>query len=69
MDTQRPPADRRGSGSKAEALGAGEIVVNSIDNDGKMKGYDLALARKVRGALRLPRPCSAEPDRSQTSRS
>jgi cyclase len=39
---------------QAEALGAGEIVVNSIDNDGKMKGYDLALARAVRKAVRLP---------------
>ena len=39
---------------QAEALGAGEIVVNSIDNDGKMKGYDLELARLVRQAVRLP---------------
>jgi cyclase len=39
---------------QAEALGAGEIVVNSIDNDGKMKGYDLKLARLVRQAVRLP---------------
>jgi cyclase len=39
---------------QAEALGAGEIVVNSIDNDGRMKGYDLTLARAVREAVRLP---------------
>lgn len=38
----------------AESSGAGEIVVNSIDNDGKMKGYDLTLAAKVRAAVRLP---------------
>lgn len=38
----------------AESFGAGEIVVNSIDNDGKMKGYDLTLAAKVRNAVRLP---------------
>jgi cyclase len=38
----------------AQSLGAGEIVVNSIDNDGMMKGYDLALAAKVRAATRLP---------------
>jgi cyclase len=37
-----------------EALGAGEVVVNSIDNDGLMKGYDLPLARRVRAATRLP---------------
>jgi imidazole glycerol-phosphate synthase subunit HisF len=39
---------------RAEALGAGEIVVNSIDNDGRMQGYDLALARSVRDTTRLP---------------
>ena len=39
---------------QAEALGAGEIVVNSIDNDGRMKGYDMTLARAVRQAVRLP---------------
>ena len=39
---------------EAESFGAGEIVINSIDNDGEMKGYDLALARKVRAAIRLP---------------
>ena len=39
---------------QASELGAGEIVVNSIDNDGQMSGYDLALARKVREATRLP---------------
>jgi cyclase len=38
----------------AERLGAGEIVVNSIDDDGVMKGYDLTLARAVRAATRLP---------------
>lgn len=36
-----------------EKLGAGEIVLNSIDNDGMMKGYDLALVRKVREAISL----------------
>jgi len=39
---------------KFEAAGAGEIVLNSIDNDGVMKGYDLALVRKVREAIYLP---------------
>jgi cyclase len=40
--------------SEAASLGAGEIVVNSIDNDGRMEGYDLALAKGVREATRLP---------------
>ena len=34
--------------SQAASLGAGEILVNSIDRDGTMQGYDLALARAVR---------------------
>jgi cyclase len=39
---------------QAEDLGAGEIVINSIDNDGMMKGYDLQLAAEVRQATHLP---------------
>ena len=39
---------------EAECLGAGEVVINSIDRDGEMNGYDLKLARKVREATRLP---------------
>ena len=40
--------------SQAEALGVGEIVINSIDNDGQMNGYDLALAKKIRDAVTIP---------------
>lgn len=39
---------------KAESLGAGEILVNSIDHDGVMKGYDLSLIEQVREAVSLP---------------
>jgi cyclase len=39
---------------EAESRGAGEIVINSIDNDGQMRGYDLTLARQVREAIQLP---------------
>ena len=39
---------------EVESLGAGEIVVNSIEDDGRMMGYDLALAVAVRKATRLP---------------
>lgn len=39
---------------QAEDLGAGEIVINSIDRDGIMKGYDLELARQIRAAVNLP---------------
>jgi cyclase len=38
----------------AQELGAGEIVINSIDNDGMMKGFDLALAEKVRKIVNIP---------------
>ena len=39
---------------RAEASGAGEIVINSIDRDGQMKGYDLDLVRRVRECITLP---------------
>lgn len=37
-----------------ELLGVGEIVINSIDNDGVMKGYDLNLIEKVRKSVTVP---------------
>lgn len=37
-----------------QEAGAGEIVVNSVDRDGLMKGYDLDLARVMRRALKVP---------------
>lgn len=40
--------------ARAEEYGAGEIVINSIDLDGVMGGYDLALARKVRETVGVP---------------
>ncbi len=39
---------------KAESMGAGEILINSIDHDGEMKGYDLDLIEQVRDAVSLP---------------
>jgi len=39
---------------KLEALGAGEIVINAIDRDGGMQGYDLKLIEKVRNAVTVP---------------
>jgi len=40
--------------SRFEELGAGEIVINSIDNDGQMKGYDLELAIRVKQMAHIP---------------
>jgi imidazole glycerol-phosphate synthase subunit HisF len=37
-----------------ETAGAGEIVVNNIDRDGTMEGYDLELAARVRAAVDVP---------------
>ena len=37
-----------------ERLGAGEVVINSIDKDGLMQGYDLTLAEKIRGSIKVP---------------
>ena len=39
---------------KGEALGAGEIVVNSIDQDGTHQGYDLEITKKISQAVNVP---------------
>lgn len=51
----------RGTGREVTELarecqerGGGEIVVNSVDRDGRMDGYDLELARAVRSAVSIP---------------
>ncbi len=52
---------RRASGKDAvewavlgERLGAGEILLTSMDNDGVQDGYDVALLKAVTSAVRLP---------------
>jgi cyclase len=39
---------------RGEELGAGEIVVNSIDRDGTASGYDLDITRAVADAVNVP---------------
>ena len=39
---------------KGEGLGAGELVVNSIDADGTREGYELGLTRMLSEAVRIP---------------
>lgn len=39
---------------KVEALGAGEICLNSIDADGTCDGYELNLTRKIAEAVSIP---------------
>jgi cyclase len=52
---------RRGTGRDAvewardgERLGAGEILLTSMDRDGTLDGYDVELLAAVSGAVRLP---------------
>lgn len=50
-NTKRDPIELA---KQIESFGVGEIVINSIDNDGKMTGYDLKLAEKMREAVDVP---------------
>jgi cyclase len=49
--TKRQPVE---FARQMQELGAGELVVNSIDNDGVMKGYDFDLMNDVRAAVSVP---------------
>jgi cyclase len=40
--------------ARAESLGAGEILLTSMDTDGTRTGYDLGLIRAVSSAVRIP---------------
>ncbi len=40
--------------ARVEALGAGEILLTSMDTDGTRAGYDTALLRTVSDAVRIP---------------
>jgi cyclase len=39
---------------EAERMGAGEIILTSIDHDGAMDGYDVELTNRVAEAVRIP---------------
>jgi len=39
---------------KAESLGAGEILLTSMDKDGTKSGYDLELTKAIAEAVRIP---------------
>src|SRR5438874_6197935 len=39
---------------RVEELGAGEIILTSMDADGTKNGYDLPMTRAVSGAVRIP---------------
>ena len=51
----RKPASTPSNGRKrAVALGAGEIVLNSIDADGTKAGFDLVITRRMSEAVGVP---------------
>jgi imidazole glycerol-phosphate synthase subunit HisF len=50
-DTGLNPVDHA---KKAEENGAGELLVNSIDRDGTMEGYDIELIRQIAGSVSVP---------------
>ncbi|MGH9152650.1 MAG: imidazole glycerol phosphate synthase subunit HisF [Acidimicrobiales bacterium] len=50
-DTGRDPV---AVASELEALGAGEVLLTSIDQDGTMEGYDLETLRRVCDAVSIP---------------
>lgn len=39
---------------RMQDAGAGEVVINSVDRDGLMQGYDIELARSFKQVLRVP---------------
>lgn len=39
---------------KIQKYGAGEIVINSVDKDGTMEGYDIEIIRNIRDRVTLP---------------
>lgn len=53
--------------ARAAELGAGEILLNSMDADGTKDGFDLELIARVRAAVRVPVIASGERARSSTS--
>lgn len=52
--SERTGRDVRAQAESAQALGAGELILNSVDRDGTMEGYDLDLIRVVSGAVDIP---------------
>ena len=50
----RPASTRSSSRARSSALGAGEILLTSMDRDGTKAGYDIALTRAVADAVRVP---------------
>lgn len=52
--TKKTKLDLENLINKLQSLGVGEIVINSIDNDGVMNGYDLSLIEKIKPLINVP---------------
>ena len=52
--TKRTGLEPSAWAAKLQKLGAGEIVLNSVDRDGEMNGYDFDLIDSVRAAVSIP---------------
>ena len=52
--TEQTPFSPVELAKKAQDYGAGEILLNSIDKDGTMEGYDLELIKQVSSAVKIP---------------
>jgi len=52
--TRSLKADPVAYARRAESLGAGEILLNAIDRDGTMSGYDLELIEQVSASVGIP---------------
>lgn len=52
--TRRTGLDVRAHAEEMVRLGAGELFLTSVDQDGSMAGYDLDLVRAVSGAVDVP---------------
>jgi cyclase len=52
--TKRAPFTPQEWARRVEALGAGEILLNSVDRDGTFQGYDVALVRDIAHAVNVP---------------
>lgn len=50
----RHPQDPFAFAVEMARAGAGELIINAVDRDGGMQGYDLALARRMREAVSIP---------------
>jgi len=54
VDSKSAELDPFDLARRLQEMGAGEILVNSIDRDGVMCGYDLELARRMRDVVSTP---------------